>query len=104
MASDVIYKLDGIQVVWSQRYAVYEVWQQVADGPDDFLWECVADTPDKEWAIVVADEVWLRSPQVPVESRGSGDEDTTGRYLDEPEVLYGEVDSSEDYYDSGIDF
>ncbi len=96
MASDVIYELDGIKVVWSQQYAVYEVWKQVADGPDDFLWDCVADTPDKEWAIVVADEVWLRSPQVP--------EDTAGSYLDEPEVLYGDSCYLEDYYDSGIDF
>jgi len=31
-------------------------------------------------------------------------EDTAGRYLDEPEVLYGDADFSEDYYDSGIDF
>jgi hypothetical protein len=31
-------------------------------------------------------------------------EDTAGRYLDEPEVLYGDYCSLEDYYDSGIDF
>jgi hypothetical protein len=92
MTSDVIYELDGIQVVWSQQHAVYEVWKQIADGPDDFLWDCVADTPDKEWAIAVADEVWNRTPQVP--------EDTAGRYLDEPEVF----DGYGDYYESGIDF
>ena len=59
-----VYEVDGIKVVWSQQYAVYEVWKQIADGPDDFLWDCVADTPDKEWAIAVADEVWNRTPQV----------------------------------------
>jgi|TARA_R100000656_G_scaffold33807_1_gene29069 hypothetical protein len=92
----VVYELDGIKVVWSQQYAVYEVWQRVADGPIGWHWEFVEETPDKEWAIAVADEVWNRTPQVP--------EDTAGRYSDEPEVLYGDSYHLEDYYDSGIDF
>ena len=96
MLNDTVYCLDGIRVVWSQQYAVYEVWQLVQDGPDDNLWDCVADTPDREWAIAVADEVWNKAPQVP--------EDTAGRYLDEPEVLYGDSCYLEDYYDSGVDF
>ena len=80
MLNDTVYCLDGIRVVWSQQYAVYEVWQLVQDGPDDNLWDCVADTPDREWAIAVADEVWNKAPQ-----------DGDSCYL-------------EDYYDSGVDF
>ena len=86
MQSDLVYKLDGIKVVWSQKYAVYEVWQLVQDGPDDNLWDCVADTPDKEWAIAVADEIWNRMPTRETEPR------------------YGDYCYLEDYYDSGIDF
>ena len=33
MTSDVIYELDGIQVVWSQQHAVYEVWETDCGWP-----------------------------------------------------------------------
>ena len=75
MPSDVIYDLDEIKVVWSQRYAVYEVWQLISGGPDDILWDCVADTPDQEEAVLIADDLFFKQEEVP-----------------------------QDYYESAIDF
>ena len=51
MTSDVVWMIDGIHVVWSPKYAVYEVWQRVEQDGETVLWDCVADTPDQEEAI-----------------------------------------------------
>lgn len=77
MPSDVIYDLDGIKVVWSQRYAVYEVWQLISGGRMGraILWDCVADTPDQEEAVLIADDLFFKQEEVP-----------------------------QDYYESAIDF
>ena len=117
MTSDVVWMVDGIQVVWSPKYAVYEVWQRVEQDGETVLWDCVADTPDQEEAIEEAKEIHFAKLRETGES-GSTEmppldvdaatslfpeqvrEDTAGRYLDEPEVF----DGYGDYYESGIDF
>jgi len=53
---ELVYACDGVEVVWVPRYSVYEVWAPVADGPDDFTMECIADCPDEADAIFYADE------------------------------------------------
>lgn len=53
---ELVYACDGVEVVWVPRYSVYEVWVPIADGPDDFNMECIADCPDEADAIFCADE------------------------------------------------
>jgi len=76
MPSDVIYDLGGIKVVWSQQYAVYEVLQRVGYELRGDVWDWVADTPNKEEAVLIADDLFCQNPLV----------------------------VPQDYYDSAIDF
>ena len=90
MASNVIYELAGIKVIWSPIYAVFEVWRKVQDGSIGWCWECAADTPDQEEAVSIADEIFLKSKQ---------HVDYVPKQVVDEEVLgYG------DYYESEIDF
>ena len=90
MTSDVVWMIDGIQVVWSPKYAVYEVWQRAEQNGEAVLWDCVADTPDQEEAIEEAKEIYF------AKLRGTG------------EMPPLDVDSATslfpDYFESGIDF
>ena len=59
MHGDLVYEIDGIQVVYCPQHGgVFEVWQPVADGPEDFVYECVADVEDEDDALAIADEIW----------------------------------------------
>ena len=62
MHGEMVYQIDGIQVVYCPQHGgVFEVWQPVADGPDDFTYDCVADVEDEDHAIAIADEIWERA-------------------------------------------
>ena len=62
MHGEMVYEIDGIQVVYCPQHGgVFEVWQPVADGPDDFTYDCVADVEDEAHAIAIADELWNRA-------------------------------------------
>ena len=90
MASNVIYELAGIKVIWSPIYAVFEVWRKVQDGSIGWCWECAADTPDQEEAVLIADQSFFKSKQ---------HVDYVPKQVMDEEVLgYG------DYYESEIDF
>tara|TARA_R100000963_G_scaffold33872_1_gene26560 strand:- start:150 stop:422 length:273 start_codon:yes stop_codon:yes gene_type:complete len=90
MASNVIYELAGIKVIWSPIYAVFEVWRKVQDGSIGWCWECAADTPDQEEAVLIADQIFFKSKQ---------HVDYVPKQVMDEEVLgYG------DYYESEIDF
>jgi len=90
MASNVIYELAGIKVIWSPIYAVFEVWRKVQDGSIGWCWECAADTPDQEEAVLIADQIFFKSKQ---------HVDYVPKQVVDEEVLgYG------DYYESEIDF
>ena len=55
-------EIDGIQVIYCPQHGgVFEVWQPVVDGPDDFTYDCVADVEDEDHAIAIADEIWERA-------------------------------------------
>ena len=59
MHGELVYEIDGIQVVYCPDVGgVFEVWQPIPDGPDDFTYDCVADVEDEEFAIAIADELW----------------------------------------------
>jgi len=59
MHGELVYEIDGIQVVYCPDVGgVFEVWQPIADGPDDFTYDCVADVEDEDHAIAIADEIW----------------------------------------------
>jgi len=61
MHGEMVYQIDGIQVVYCPQHGgVFEVWQPVADGPDGFTYDCVADVEDENHAIAIADEIWER--------------------------------------------
>jgi hypothetical protein len=53
---ELVYTCGGVEVVWVERYSVYEVWAPIANGPDDFSMEMIADCPDEADAIFYADE------------------------------------------------
>ena len=90
MASNVIYELAGIKVIWSPIYAVFEVWRKVQDGSIGWCWECAADTPDQEEAVLIADQIFFKSKQ---------HVDYVPKQVMDEEVLgYG------DYYESEIGF
>ena len=62
MHGEMVYEIDGIQVVYCPQHGgVFEVWQPIADGPDDFTYDCVADVVDEDHAIAIADEIWNRT-------------------------------------------
>ena len=63
MHGEMVYEIDGIQVVYCPQHGgVFEVWQPIADGPDDFTYDCcVADVEDEDHAIAIADELWNRA-------------------------------------------
>ena len=62
MHGELVYEIDGIQVVYCPDVGgVFEVWQPIADGPDDFTYDCVADVEDEDHAIAIADELWNRA-------------------------------------------
>ena len=62
MHGELVYEIDGIQVVYCPDVGgVFEVWQPIADGPDDFTYDCVADVEDEDHAIAIADEIWERA-------------------------------------------
>ena len=62
MHGEMVYEIDGIQVVYCPQHGgVFEVWQPVADGPDGFTYDCVADVVDEDHAIAIADELWNRA-------------------------------------------
>ena len=47
MHGEVVYEIDGIQVVYCPRYGgVFEVWRPVAD------------VEEEDYAIAIADEIW----------------------------------------------
>ena len=59
MHGELVYEIDGIQVVYCPDVGgVFEVWQPIADGPDDFTYDCVADVENEDHAIAIADEIW----------------------------------------------
>ena len=59
MHGALVYEIDGIQVVYCPQHGgVFEVWRPVADGPEDFVYECVADGEEEDYAIAIADEIW----------------------------------------------
>ena len=89
MTSIVIYELAGIKVIWSPVYAVFEVWRKVEDG-SGWCWECAADTPEQEEAVLIADQIFFKSKQ-------------HVDYVPEP-VEDEEVPGYGDYYESRIDF
>ena len=62
MHGELVYEIDGIQVVYCPDVGgVFEVWQPIADGPDDFTYDCVADVENEDHAIAIADEIWNRA-------------------------------------------
>ena len=90
MTNNVIYELAGIKVIWSPIYSVFEVWRKVEDNTGLGCWECAADTPEKEEAVLIADQIFFKSKQ---------HVDYVPKQVVDEEVLgYG------DYYESGIDF
>ena len=59
MHDELVYEIDGIQVYYRPGLGgVFEVWRPVADGPEDFTYECVADVEEEDYAIAIADEIW----------------------------------------------
>ena len=66
-----------------------EVWRKVEDGAG-WCWECAADTPEQEEAVLIADQIFFKSKQ-------------HVDYVPEP-VEDEEVPGYGDYYESGIDF
>ena len=95
MTSDVVWMVDGIQVVWSPKYAVYEVWQRVEQDGETVLWDCVADMPDKEEAIATGVEVHFTKLR---ETGESGSTEMPPLDVDSATSLF------PDYFESGIDF
>ena len=62
MHGELVYEIDGIQVVYCPDVGgVFEVWHPIADGPDVFTFDCVADVVDEDHAIAIADELWNRA-------------------------------------------
>ena len=57
---ELVYKLDGVEVWYCHESDDFEVWAMVSNGPDDFQWDVVLTTDDSEWAVIGADEVWLK--------------------------------------------
>ena len=46
---------DGVEIIWHPRSRVDEVWAPIADGPDDFNMDMIADCPDEADAIFYAE-------------------------------------------------
>ena len=95
MTSDVVWMIDGIQVVWSPKYAVYEVWQRVEQDGETVLWDCVADTPDQEEAIDEAKAIHFAKLR---ETGESGSAEMPPLDVDSATSLF------PDYFESGSDF
>lgn len=53
---ELVWSQSGVEIVWQPRYSVYEVWAPIADGPDDFYMDMIADCPDEADAIFYAEE------------------------------------------------
>ena len=53
---ELVWNQDGVEIVWVSRYSVYEVWAPIADGPDDFTMDMIADCPDEADAIFYAEQ------------------------------------------------
>ena len=45
----------GVEIIWQPRYSVYEVGAPIADGPDDFTMDMIADCADEADAIFYAE-------------------------------------------------
>ena len=43
---ELVWNRDGVEIIWQPRYSVYEVWAPIADGPDDFTMDMIADCAD----------------------------------------------------------
>ena len=52
---ELVWNRDGVEIIWQPRYSVYEVWAPIADGPDDFNMDMIADCPDEAAAIFYAE-------------------------------------------------
>ena len=52
---ELVWIRDGVEIIWQPRYSVYEVWAPIADGPDDFNMDMIADCPDEADAIFYAE-------------------------------------------------
>ena len=52
---ELVWNRDGVEIIWQPRYSVYEVWAPIADGPDDFNMEMIADCADEVDAIFYAE-------------------------------------------------
>tara|TARA_B100001123_G_scaffold305793_1_gene341625 strand:+ start:134 stop:337 length:204 start_codon:yes stop_codon:yes gene_type:complete len=52
---ELVWNRDGVEIIWQPRYGVYEVWAPIADGPDDFNMDMIADCPDEADAIFYAE-------------------------------------------------
>ena len=52
---ELVWNRDGVEIIWQPRYSVYEVWAPIADGPDDFNMDMIADCPDEADAIFYAE-------------------------------------------------
>ena len=50
-----VWNRDGVEIIWQPRYSVYEVWAPIADGPDDFTMDMIADWADEADAIFYAE-------------------------------------------------
>ena len=52
---ELVWNRDGVEIIWQPRYSVYEVWAPIADGPEDFNMDMIADCPDEADAIFYAE-------------------------------------------------
>ena len=52
---ELVWNRDGVEIIWQPRYSVYEVWAPIAEGPDDFTMDMIADCADEADAIFYAE-------------------------------------------------
>ena len=53
---ELVWNRDGVEIIWQPRYSGYEVRAPIADGPDDFTMDMIADCPDEADAIFYAEQ------------------------------------------------
>ena len=53
---ELVWNQDGGEIVWVARDSVYEGGAPIADGPDDFTMDMIADCPDEADAIFYAEQ------------------------------------------------
>ena len=53
---ELVWNRDGVEIIWQPRFSVDEGSAPIADAPDDFNMDMIADCPDEADAIFYAEQ------------------------------------------------